>query len=310
MAEKRVDSARVPPQGAGFGSGKVILLGEHAVVYGVPAIACGIDKGAEAVARPCSTDHIVFCGHELEPQHELYVSLLRLRESLGVSPARLELELAIPAGAGLGSSAAMAIAAARALCQLHGRLASNRELQLAAHAWEQVFHGTPSGIDAAAARSPGVVRYVRGDEPEPLALGRPLRLAIAQAGPSASTREMVQGVAKLKERNPEQFDKTLAAIESLVQNALVVLRQGDYQALGKLMDLNHMLLAGWMLSTSELEAAILLAREGGALGAKLTGAGGGGCVVALCAGEVEQEKILEAWAGCGLHCFSTLVEQS
>jgi mevalonate kinase len=175
----------------------------------------------------------------------------------------------------------MGVATARALGELYSSPLNDRDLFLAAQAWETVFHGNPSGVDVAAAVSSGAIRFSRVEEPEPIVLGAPLELVVAQAGPPASTREMVEGVARLKERSPAQFNRTLEAIASLVENALLLLRSADFGAIGKLMDLNQMLLAGWMLSTEEIERACRLSREAGALGAKLTGAGGGGCVIAL-----------------------------
>ena len=108
-----------------------------------------------------------------------------------------------------------------------------------------------------------------------------LPLAVAVAGPPASTREMVESVARLRARRPEIVDKAVSGVAALVNNARLCLEAGDLQGLGKLMDLNQMLLSGLMVSTEAIERACASARRAGALGAKLTGAGGGGCVVAL-----------------------------
>lgn len=301
-------------EGSGRASGKVILFGEHAVVHGVPAIAAGISRGATARARSARKDKISIHGRELPADHELLIALERMRTVLGAPPAAIELELKLPPGAGLGSSAAMGMATARALLSLREKreveqplgslMPAERKLFEAAQAWEGVFHGNPSGVDVAAAQRSGVIRFARSEEPETLALAKPLRLVIAQAGPPASTKEMVDGVARFKTRNPAQFTRTLEAIASLVDNAALLLRQGDHPAVGKLMDLNHMLLAGWMLSTEEIETACRSAREAGALGAKLTGAGGGGCVVALADSADSQQEILKTWKRLSdLPCF-------
>src|SRR5206468_8905936 len=114
---------------------------------------------------------------------------------------------------------------------------------------------------------------------------------------------------RFRERNPEVFGQTLEAVVSLVQNAQLALEAGDIEALGKLMDLNQMLLAGLFLSTSNIEALCSLARDAGALGSKLTGAGGGGSVIALTAGEAEAARVLDAWKGAGYSGFFTWIRR-
>lgn len=286
--------------------GKVILLGEHAVVYGVPAIAAGIERGAQAEAEARSSLVLELAGHEATPDDgsDLGRAFAALAAELGIGGARVRASSELPMGAGLGSSAAIAVAVARALVELDGGTSEARVLA-AATAWERVFHGNPSGIDTAAAASGGCIWYTRQGGPEPLRLGRPLVLAVAVAGPAASTKTMVDAVARLRERRPEVFDKTLAGIESLVKNARLALEAGDLPGLGRLLDLNQMLLSGLLVSTEEIEAACRIAREAGALGAKLTGAGGGGAVFALC--DRAAEPVLEAWQAHGLACFSAHV---
>ncbi len=306
---------RAREQGRGSASGKIILFGEHAVVYGVPAIAAGISRGAEAVVREAHKDQITVDGEAQDEQSELFLALRLMREELGAPPASVELSLAIPKGAGLGASAAMAVATARALVDLKNlsdeEAYSERRMLRAAHVWEAVFHENPSGVDVAAAQGQSPISFRRGEEPERLVLGTTLHLAIAQAGPPASTKEMVSGVARFKQRNPAQFQRTLDGIASLVDNALLLLRQGDLRSVGKLMDLNQMLLSGWMLSTEQIERACHLAREAGALGAKLTGSGGGGCVIALSDPRTDAETpctpILSAWEAAGIPCFSATI---
>jgi mevalonate kinase len=292
---------------------KVILLGEHAVVYGAPALAAGIDRGVRAVARPAVSDRLA-----LGPRgciggdgSDLSRALEALRASLGARPHDVTAELEMPAGAGLGASAALGVAIARAVLEamspeLEPRAPETRARVLAAAAaWEQVFHGNPSGIDAAASECGGCIRYTRATGPEGVDMLLPLSLAIALAGPPASTREMVAGVARLAERRPDLVGKTVSGITSLVDNARLCIEAGDLPGLGKLMDLNQMLLSGLMVSTEGIEAACATARRAGALGAKLTGAGGGGCVIALA--DRDPEPILAAWRAEGLHCFSATV---
>lgn len=294
-------------------AGKVILLGEHAVVYGAPALAAGLDRGAVARAEPAAEDRLVLGVRSARAGDgsDTARALAALRASLGAPPQAVEAELEIPAGAGLGASAALGVAIARAVvlsAEPSSELASPACVERvlgAAAAWEGVFHGNPSGIDAAASAAGGCIQFSRERGAEPVRLARALPLAVAVAGPPASTREMVGAVARLRERRPEIVDKAVDGITALVKNARLCLEAGDLPGLGRLMDLNQMLLSGLMVSTEALERACATARRAGALGAKLTGAGGGGCVIALA--DLDPEPVLEAWRAEGLSCFAATV---
>jgi len=138
-------------------------------------------------------------------------------------------------------------------------------------------------------------------------LGAPLVLAVGHSGLPSTTRAMVEHVAKLRERKPELVDRSFEGIRSLVANARLALEADDHVGLGRLMDLNQMILSGLMLSTEEIESMCRLAREAGALGAKLTGSGGGGCVVALVQGD--PGAVLASWENAGFRSFATRVFQ-
>jgi len=294
--------------------GKLILLGEHAVVYGVPALAAGIDRGASASARPSPTATLFIGDRSARSDDETEVgrAYAALLEALSAPPVTTRVTLGLPPGCGLGASAAIAVAAARAvLAAVEGPEVPEsperaRRVLTAADAWERVFHGNPSGIDAAAAASRGCIQFTRGEGAVPVEVGASLHLAIAIAGPPAKTKLMVEGVARLRERRPAVFDKALAGVRSLVVNARHCIETGDTSGLGKLMDYNQMILSGWFLSTEDIEHACKLARDAGALGAKLTGSGGGGCVIALTG--PDSQPVLSAWQRAGLECFGAVVE--
>jgi mevalonate kinase len=308
---------------AGSASGKVILFGEHAVVYGVPAIVLGIDRGARAFARSLDASESAGASSELalgaEGHGQTLVVSARDPSDLGRAfaalldacevrtPARVEAMADLPAAAGLGCSAALGVAIVRALDAWLGRpVAPPTDTVERAMAWEKVFHGNPSGVDATAAARGGCLLYERREERahiHEIVLKSPLSLAVGHTGIPSTTRAMVEHVAKLRDRRPELVLRSFEGIRSLVANARLALEANDSVGLGRLMDLNQMLLSGLMLSTEEIEAMCRLAREAGALGAKLTGSGGGGCVVALA--ESDPEPILARWEKAGFRSFAT-----
>jgi mevalonate kinase len=311
-------------------SGKIILLGEHLVVYGAPAIAAGIERGARAEATlrgPSAESRLLLGGDAIavsasatDDRARAFAALLT--EGHAAPPIEVTAESDLPPGGGLGSSAALGVAIARAVSELAARakgeaLAPEGEALARASAWERVFHGNPSGIDTAAAATGGCFRFTRADGIRPIALRRALVLCVGSSGTSSSTRSMVEGVARLRSRKPELFEQTKAGVTSLVQNAALAIEASDVSALGKLMDLNQMLLAGLMLSTEAIESLCSLARGAGALGAKLTGAGGGGSVIALVGSPEDDEaettlaaeQVLLAWKNAGFNGFVTRIRK-
>jgi mevalonate kinase len=195
------------------------------------------------------------------------------------------------------------VAVAGALDELAGIERSAEERASQALAWERVFHGNPSGIDTAISALGGVAVYRKGEPLEPLRLRAPLSLVIGHSGEAASTKAMVDMVARQHERAPARLDKTFDAIAALVQNGRLALEAGDLRALGQLMDLDQSLLSSLMLSTARLEELCAAARETGALGAKLTGAGGGGCMIALVPDDASAERVRNALASLGASPF-------
>lgn len=288
-------------------NGKVILLGEHAVVYGVPALAVGIERGAEAHAVAAALASLQIDDRRAAPGDgsDLGRAFAALLDVLGASQLAVSARLELPPGAGLGASAALGVAIARAVLAAQGVTDDRARVLSAAAAWEGVYHGNASGVDAAAAESGGCILFDKRTGPLPVALGRDLVLAIALAGPPASTKLMVESVARLRKRRPTVVGQALEAIRVLVKNAQLCLEAGDLPGLGSLMNYNQMLLAGLFVSTEGIERCCALARAAGALGAKLTGSGGGGAVVALCDGDFE--PILAAWRAAGNECFGSHV---
>lgn len=291
----------------GFGRGKVILLGEHAVVHGCPAIAVGIERGVHAEASPATQDLLRLSPWNLEirPDPAGPEPLQRAFEAaLESYPERPTVEVnatvELPAGAGLGCSAAIGVAVLDAIDEAIGMKRSRTELAEAALVWEQVFHGNPSGIDNTISAVGGVALYRRGEPLEPLRSNKPLSLVVGYSGEPSSTKEMVALVARQLEDDPERVTKTFEGIEVLVRNAKLAIEVGDLIALGQLLDLNHTILSSLMLCTTKVDAMCQAAREAGALGAKMTGAGGGGCMFALAPKSDEAARLRDA---LGEHAF-------
>jgi mevalonate kinase len=272
----------------GFGRGKVILLGEHAVVHGWPAIAVGIERGVTAEAVTAERDLLRLSPWDLAlgPDAEGDEPLERaFAAALAVYPSRPALEVSakvdLPAGAGLGCSAAIGVAVLDAIDEALGIERSRTDLAKAALAWEKVFHGNPSGIDNTMSAIGGVALYRKGDELRSLHSNKPLHLVIGYSGEPSSTKEMVASVGRQLENDRERVNKAFEGIEVLVRNAKLAIEAGDLVALGQLLDLNHTILSSLMLCTTKLDDMCQAARRAGALGAKMTGAGGGGCMFAL-----------------------------
>lgn len=282
----------------GFGRGKVILLGEHAVVHGYPAIAAGIELGVTATAREADRDLLRLApwGLELEPDARADEPLQRAFAAiLAPYQERPALEVSataeLPAGAGLGCSAAIGVAVIDAIDEALGIPRSREAIGGAALEWERVFHGNPSGIDNTMSAVGGVALFRRGEGLERLNANKPLYLAVAHSGESSSTKEMVASVRRQLEQDPNRVTQTFEGIETLVRNAKLAIEAGDLVALGQLLDLNHTLLSSLMLCTTKLDSMCQAARNAGALGAKMTGGGGGGSMFALAPKREEAERL-------------------
>lgn len=272
-----------------YGRGKVIVFGEHAVVYGRPAVACSLPHGATAtlVRSDSPTWSIAHPGGTIETDEAMLCAGRRLLAEFDLSPSELsvDVKLTIPVGAGLGSSAAMAVAVGRAAahCQGLSEERSQTSLADAVAASEAVFHGNASGIDQQAALGGGFFSFSRRENsPRFVPLDVPKsRWVIAQVAPSTSTAEMVESVALLRKRQPEIIDSLLDEFALVADAGCRALQDGRWRDVGDLMNLNQGLLNALGVSTPELEDACVAARKAGGLGAKLTGSGGGGCIVVL-----------------------------
>lgn len=294
-----------------FAPGKVILLGEHAVVYGVPAIACALDIGATARAsllEPHATSVLEFEGNKISvsSEHPIGKAFLSLIEALQSPPVRVTLACAIPSRCGLGASAAHGVAIARAILRAIGHKDPERRLTLTgATAWEKVFHGTPSGVDIATVLSGSCIRYRIGAPVKQLAVPQSLVLVVAIADAPASTKDMVDRVAHFKKDRTARWNEIERSIAACVEMAEKCIESGRQVELGEELDRNHAYLRLLGLSTPAIERARIAAKNAGALGAKLTGSGGGGAIIALT--KDDPSAVQAALAACKLRSIRTVV---
>ncbi len=275
---------------------KIILFGEHAVVYGQPAIAVPfgtLKAQAEATPAPSGTGLTiiahdvgrvlhVYPGDESPDNALTFAAQLTLR-ALGVPPPDLTVEVrsSIPIGSGFGSGAAVTAALCRALSGALGKLLEGEKLNALVFEVEKMHHGTPSGIDNTVIVTNRPVYFVRDQPLELFTVGCPMHFLVANSGVSALTREAVGDVRSLVEREPEFYNGILAEIGSVVQAARGAIEAGDLVATGQHMAANHALLQRLTVSSALLDKLAQEAQEAGALGAKLSGGGRGGNLIAL-----------------------------
>lgn len=282
---------------------KVILFGEHFVVYGEPAIVLAIDKRAYTRATLRKGNRIYVNSHDiqasgffkgkrfqtekggkeaerkLQPIRTVIQRILaKSNEKVGVD---VEIKSSIPVAVGLGSSAAVAASVAAAVSQLLDKTFSQKDIFQLAYEAERFVHGTPSGIDPAISTYGGALLFRRDRGFEPLQVEADIPLVIGNTGMQRSTGKLVELVRKRRDRYPAIIEPVIKAGGEVTQKAVETLRRGDFATLGELMNINQALLSAVGVSSEALERLIHAARNAGSFGAKLTGGGGGGCMIAL-----------------------------
>ncbi|MFQ5942177.1 MAG: mevalonate kinase [Anaerolineales bacterium] len=272
--------------------GKVILLGEHAAVYGRPALAAPVQAvRADAEVLPLDTDRIRIEApdigmeaylDELPDSQPLAMAIrLSIKESQASGGFQVSIASDIPPASGLGSSAAVSVAIIRAVSKhFEHEIAADRVAQLAFEI-EKLHHGDPSGIDNTVVAFEIPVLFTKGEEPRPLGVTGRFQFLIADTGEPSPTKDLVTMLRGRWSGDSEFVDALFDSIGELTEQAAASIGRGEKSNLGPLMNHCQTLLETLGVSGPSLEKLILAARNAGALGAKLSGAGGGGIMIAL-----------------------------
>ncbi len=279
-------------------NGKVILLGEHSVVYGKPALAVPIKNAVVAEVSDSDSAPVIKVpawdiDDKLEESNSIWwQSIQTVFADLGIADQHFSIHVRpnIPAAMGLGGSAAIAVAIIKAVSK-HFKLGlSLEELNRFAFACEKAAHGTPSGIDNTMATYGTPIVYQSGEQPrmDELTFPKPLELVIGVSDKPSLTVDMVSGVRERWRANGELYNHLFENFGRVAETGINAVKDGDYRSLAHMMTINHGLLSAIQVSSPELDRMVQIARDHGALGAKLTGAGGGGSIVALADGNSEQ----------------------
>jgi len=286
--------------GHGVATGKVILMGEHSVVYGEPAIAFPFVATAISVSVTASErlelNCSYFSGHLVDvPDHltnirELITKIF-LYLNKEVIPLSITITSTIPAERGMGSSAAVAVALTRAIFDYFDYSFTQKELLSLVNYAEKIAHGNPSGIDAAATSGKNPLFFIKGEALHTFQMNVPQAyLVVADTGIKGQTREAVADVATLLSNDPYEMNQ-IRSLGTLTREAKEAILLNNAPKLGAIMNKAQAILEHLTVSDQSLDILIHAARSHGALGAKLTGGGRGGCMIAL-ADSKEQATVL------------------
>ncbi len=282
----------VKQQGIGTSHAKIILMGEHSVVYGQPAIALPLPSVQLSVTLSSRQDNqrIIKSRYYHGSLENLPSSMIGIKKLIDTLSARfndqetgwdLKIESQLPAERGMGSSAASAIAIIRAFFDYYDEPLDRTLLLQLADVEEQITHRSPSGLDAATVSSDKPLFYVKGRIGVPIEMNLDGSLVIADTGKKGATKEAILAVKDELKNNDEKAEEHIKHLGELVKQTKDYLAQNDIAKLGDALNFAQTDLAALNVSDPSLDHLIHVARDNGALGAKLTGGGRGGCMIAL-----------------------------
>ncbi|MBI4258284.1 MAG: mevalonate kinase [Thaumarchaeota archaeon] len=271
--------------------GKIILVGEHFVVHGAYALAAALSKGVTVYAEPSLESRIVSAqtglgavslddaSDQLRPiVAAVKATLQHINEKRGVN---VNINSDLPRASGLGSSSAVAVATVAATAIALGHKLSRSELNDLALVSEKMIHSNPSGVDAAVAIHGGLILFKKNTPVRQVRLHQKVELVIGVSGVERRTGVMVEEFARIKSKFPHTFTAMVRSSSRFSQLAAASLTKKDFETVGLIFNYQHTVLKNFGMSTELLDNMVEEALKGGALGAKLTGAGGGGSIIAL-----------------------------
>lgn len=309
--------------GIGRGFGKTILFGEHFVVYGLPAIASALGSYTtaevnvkEGTGLTVNDNRLATPGYKKIKYNEAMQSVLNIINYLNIDIESQSLEITFSgdliAASGVGASAAQCTALARALNEAFSLKMDNEKINQVAYEGEKAYHGTPSGIDNTVSTYGGLIWFVKNltggkNTMDLLQSPEKIPLVIANSGITASTTKVVADVRHLKEKYPENFEIIFNKYETLALNAKKALLEGDIFTIGKLMNKNQKLLQEITVSGEINDKLVEIALKSGALGAKMTGTGRGGLVIAIAENKNIQDQVARNFTKQGFDAWKTMI---
>ncbi|MCK4884602.1 mevalonate kinase [Candidatus Bathyarchaeota archaeon] len=308
--------------GRGSGFGKTILFGEHFVVHSVPGIASAVDSAADVEVKKAvkginvTDERSGAKGYAEKKKLQQLESIERMLKAMDMDPQKVAIDIwlggNLPGFSGLGASAASSVAIARAIAEEFNLDLSDKRINDIAYEAEKAYAGNPSGIDNTAATFGGLIWFKKNvgggsNTIEQLSIREPVEIVIGNTGIVANTKAMVAGVAERKKQNPEKYGAIFRQAENLAHKGRKALEEFDLRKVGELMNENHRLLQEIEVSCKELDYLVDLARKEGAFGAKMTGGGGGGCMLALTPRKELQEKVATAIENEGFEVLRTKI---
>ncbi|MHA2363031.1 MAG: mevalonate kinase [Candidatus Hodarchaeales archaeon] len=308
--------------GFGRGFGKAILFNEHFVVYGIPGIVSAIGLSTIAnTKRHNEKSGIIIDDQRIatEGYKEGYIkamdeSISRMCEVMNLDRENTNVKTTLSgdlyAAGGIGASAAACVSIARSLNDYFKFQYNDDKINEIAFEGEKAYAGTPSGIDNTASTFGGLIEYELKDDQvvmNRLSIKKPIDIVMGSTGIIVHTKEIVTGVRVRKERNPKKFDELFNQARALIPRAKKELRDYNLEALGNLMNEANKLLEAIGISSPQLEKLISIARNNGAWGAKITGSGIGGFMLALTPSKTLQEKVALAIEKEGFHALRTTI---
>lgn len=298
--------------GKGEAHSKIILMGEHSVVYDYPAIAMPFPKVnmCAVVSESISGQHTIASTYyhgNLTSIPESFnnikhgVTLTLESFKLPDTPLHFDIQSTIPISRGMGSSAAVVVSIVRAICDFYHQTISDYQLHFIVNEAEVIAHESTSGIDTLMTSTHNPIIYRKSQAPKIFTLDMDAYLVVADSGQEGRTKQAVSHVRQLMEIRPNFVRNAMASMGKFAQKAYEAIIQNNAVELGRLMTYNHYYLNQLEISNSTLDNIINAAWLAGALGAKLTGGGLGGCVIALATSSTQASDIEQAMIGAGAY---------